>query len=64
VKDLGQFRYFLGIEVARGIEEIVLSQRKYVLNLLIETDMLGCRPATSSIDAKCKLSTEAGESVD
>jgi hypothetical protein len=64
VKDLGQFRHFLGIEVARGIEEIVLSQRKYVLDLLTETDMLGCRPATSSIDVKCKLSTEAGESVD
>jgi Reverse transcriptase (RNA-dependent DNA polymerase) len=26
VKDLSQLRYFLGIEVARGIEGIVLSQ--------------------------------------
>jgi Reverse transcriptase (RNA-dependent DNA polymerase) len=64
VKDLGQFRYFIGIEVTRGIKRIVLSQRKYVLDLLTETSMLGCRPVTSPIDAKCKLSTETGEPVD
>jgi Reverse transcriptase (RNA-dependent DNA polymerase) len=50
VKDLGQLRYFLGIEIARGAEGIVLSQRKYVLDLLTETDMLGCRPAVALID--------------
>jgi Reverse transcriptase (RNA-dependent DNA polymerase) len=40
VKDLGQLRYFLGIEIARGAEGIVLSQRNYVLDLLAETGML------------------------
>lgn len=64
VKDLGQLRYFLGIEVARGEEGVVLSQRKYVLDLLKETGMLGCKPATSPIDQKFKLSAEAGEPVD
>jgi hypothetical protein len=34
VKDLGQLRYFLGIEIARSPKGIVLSQRKYVLDLL------------------------------
>jgi Reverse transcriptase (RNA-dependent DNA polymerase) len=64
VKDLGQLRYFLGIEIARGAEGIVLSQRKYVLDLLTETGMLGCRPAVTPIDQKFKLSAEAGEPVD
>jgi len=64
VKDLGQLRYFLGIEIACGAEGIVLSQRKYVLDLLTETGMLGCRPASAPIDQKSKLSAEAGEPVD
>jgi Reverse transcriptase (RNA-dependent DNA polymerase) len=64
VKDLGQLRYFLEIEIARGAKEIVLSQRKYVLDLLTETGMLECRPAVAPIDQKFKLSAEAGEPVD
>lgn len=34
IKDLGLLRYFLSIEVARSKDEIFLSYRKYVLNLL------------------------------
>jgi hypothetical protein len=50
VKDLGQLGHFLGIEIARSPKGIVLSQRKYVLDLLNETGMLGCRPASTPID--------------
>jgi Reverse transcriptase (RNA-dependent DNA polymerase) len=64
VKDLGHLRYFLGIEVARGPKGIILSQQKHVLDLLKETGMLGCKPASTPIDQKSKLSVEAGESVD
>jgi len=64
VKDLGQLRYFLGIEIARSSKGIVLSQRKYVLDLLTETGMLGCRSIASLIDRNHKLCAEAGDSVD
>ena len=37
VKDLGQLKYFLGIEIARSTKGIVLSQRKHVLDLLSDT---------------------------
>ncbi|XP_062009953.1 secreted RxLR effector protein 161-like [Rosa rugosa] len=38
MKDLGELKYFLGIEVTRGREGIYLCQRTYVLDLLTETD--------------------------
>ena len=60
VKDLGQLRYFLGIEIARNPKGIILSQRKYVLDLLSETVMLGCRPVSTPIDSNHKLCAESG----
>ena len=44
-KDLGQMRYFLGMEVAISRKGISISHRKYVLDLLTETSMLGCKPS-------------------
>jgi Reverse transcriptase (RNA-dependent DNA polymerase) len=37
MKDLGELRYFLGIEVARSKKGVVLSQQRYVLDLLSDT---------------------------
>ena len=39
-------KYFLGFEVMRNKQEILLSQRKYVLNLLSETRKLGAKPCS------------------
>jgi Reverse transcriptase (RNA-dependent DNA polymerase) len=64
VKDLGQLRYFFRIKVPRGIGGIILSQQNYVLDLLAKTCMLDCRPTTSPIDKKYKLSAETREPVD
>jgi hypothetical protein len=64
VKDLGSLRYFLGIEIARSSKGIVLSQRKYVLDLLAETGMLGCRPCGSPIDRNHQTCAHSGDPVD
>ncbi|KAL0556489.1 hypothetical protein IC582_005003 [Cucumis melo] len=55
IKDLVNLKYFLGMEVTRSKEDISVSQRKYTLDLLIETGMLGCRPADTPIEFNCKL---------
>ncbi|KAL0545261.1 hypothetical protein IC582_020411 [Cucumis melo] len=55
IKDLENLKYFLGMEVARSKEGISVSQRKYTLDLLTETGMLGCHPADTPIEFNCKL---------
>lgn len=64
IKDLGQLRYFLGIEVSRSTKGIYLSQRKYILDLLAETGMLGCRPASTPIEQNHRLTCEPGQPID
>lgn len=50
MNDLGNLRYFLGMEVARNKTGISVTQRKYMLNLLKETGMLGCKPTNMPMD--------------
>ncbi|CAN0843508.1 Retrovirus-related Pol polyprotein from transposon RE1 [Linum grandiflorum] len=55
-KDLGNLRYFLDIEVAITHQGLMLSQRKYVLDLLQETGMTGCKPASTPMEPNLKFS--------
>jgi Reverse transcriptase (RNA-dependent DNA polymerase) len=63
MKDLGELCYFLGIEVARSKKGVVLSQQKYILDLLNDMGMLGCRPASTPIDPNHKLIRGIGDQV-
>ena len=62
MNDLGMLRYFLGMEVARNKFGIAVSQQKYVLDLLKETKMIGCKLVDTPIDPSVKFGLEA-ESV-
>ena len=46
-KDLGMLKYFLGVEVMRSKQGILLSQWKYVPDMLIETWKLGVKSCST-----------------
>ncbi|KAL6323033.1 hypothetical protein AAG906_023651 [Vitis piasezkii] len=60
-KDLGKLKYFLGIEIAQSSSGVVLSQRKYALDILEETGMLDCKPVDTLMDPNVKLIPGQGE---
>ena len=62
-KDLGKLKYFLGIEIAQSSSGVVLSQRKYALDILEETGILDCKPVNTPMDPNIKLVPRQGESL-
>lgn len=61
MKDLGELKYFLGIEVARSPSGLFLCQRKYTLDIISEAGLLGAKPATFPMEQNHKLSLSTGE---
>ncbi|KAL3742278.1 hypothetical protein ACJRO7_017715 [Eucalyptus globulus] len=57
IKDLGPPKFFLGIEIARSEKGISLSQRKFILQIVSEAGLSGCKPAVIPIEQNVKLTT-------
>ena len=61
IKDLGSLHYYLGIEILRNTHGLVLSQRKYALELLKCGNVLNDKPVTIPIDPLATLNLTDGE---
>ena len=57
-KDLRMMKYFLGVEVMRSKQGILLSQHKYVLDLLSETGKLGVKPCSTPMTPNVQITKE------
>jgi hypothetical protein len=60
IKDLGRLHPFLGIEVQSSASGLILSQRKYISELLHKTHMSACRPVSTPMSSSEKISWQMG----
>ncbi|GKC46050.1 tryptophan aminotransferase-related protein 3-like protein [Tanacetum coccineum] len=58
LKDLGPLNYFLGIEIVPHVSGILLSQKKYILELLQSAGLSNCNPVSSPMVILSSLSLD------
>ena len=58
IKDLGMLKCFLGVEVMRSKQGILLSQRRYVLDMLSKTGKLGAKHCSTLMAPNVQLTKE------
>jgi len=63
LKDLGDLHYFLGIEVKRSSDGLVMSQQRYATDVVKRANMWNCKPVDTPISTAEKLSLTKGDSL-
>ena len=63
-KNMRRPKCFLGIEVAHQKHSVLLSQRKYALDLLEEARLLECKPPTTPMNANVDLWFDDSHTLD
>lgn len=60
MSNMGLLHYFLSLKVKQGVDEIFISQRKYVVDLLKRVNLFNCKPATTPMNTNENLELEDG----
>ncbi|EFE88071.1 reverse transcriptase (RNA-dependent DNA polymerase), partial [Bifidobacterium breve DSM 20213 = JCM 1192] len=63
LKDLGDLHYFLGIEVKKSGDGLILSQEKYARDIIKRTNMSNSKSVSTPLSSTEKLSIEAGDQL-
>ncbi|XP_062114249.1 uncharacterized mitochondrial protein AtMg00810-like [Humulus lupulus] len=63
MKELGELKHFLGLEVDRTEEGLFLCQQKYAKELLQMFGMLECKPISTPMEANAKLCAHEGKDL-
>ena len=63
MKELGELKHFLGLEVDRTEEGLFLCQQKYAKELLQKFGMLECKPISTPMEANAKLCAHEGKDL-
>ena len=61
IKDLGALHFFLGVQVRRDDDGFLLNQAQYTEDILERAGMANCKPASTPVEAKPKLSAADGK---
>ncbi|KAD0371270.1 hypothetical protein E3N88_44371 [Mikania micrantha] len=64
LKDLGHLSYFLGVEVQPHPSGILLSQHKYISDILLKANMQSCKPISTPITCSTTLTLHGSSPLD
>ncbi|KAL0398049.1 UNVERIFIED_CONTAM: Retrovirus-related Pol polyprotein from transposon RE1 [Sesamum calycinum] len=60
IKDLGTAKYFLGLEIARSSQGIIVTQAKYTKDIVLDVGLDHARSTTTPLPPGIKFSCDAG----
>ena len=63
IKELGDLNFFLGVKVIKNTSSILLSQKRYIVDLLHRTNMLEAKPVSSPMTTSTNLSASEGDTI-